>query len=554
VGGALCEADLQPIGAIQGPGDRSPFLERTATVAGIVTLVTGNGFYIESLTPDDDPATSEGLFLAESRRERQPRPGAPVRARGRVAELGERRDTQTALVDLEAVAVCDDGSGTKRDLPATRTQLPLGSDRREALESMRITLDSRSLVSGVYRLRDGDFLVAADGPLAIPTEVARPGRDARQVRSRNRERLLPVRLAAEDRAVFAVGAELLSDEGVLGHDGFGQRLLLEAPARLAPRHRAEAPPREPGTPRIVSLNLLNYFNGDGRGGGFPAPRGARSLDEFEAQRARLRAAFELLQPDLLAVMELENDGFGADSAAEDLREDLERATGVSWRMVDPGMGRLGTDQIAVGLLFRPDRFEALGGPAVLDAAPFDLLSRTPLAQAFEHSASGRRFTVVVNHFKSKGSCPEQGRNQDQDDGQGCWNAARTAAARALAPWVHSLAKATDGRALILGDLNAYRLEDPVRELVDAGFRDLTGSAGPGHRYSYVYRGQSGTLDHALATPALAREVSLAQILNVNSPYPPGVTSNAFRDAPWLRSSDHDPVLVEFRFSQSATRD
>ena len=60
-----------------------------------------------------------------------------------------------------------------------------------------------------------------------------------------------------------------------------------------------------------------------------------------------------------------------------------------------------------------------------------VLRREPLAQAFKRG-DGPTFVVVANHFKSKGSCPEQGRDADQRDGQDCWNPARTLAARALA--------------------------------------------------------------------------------------------------------------------------
>ena len=99
--------------------------------------------------------------------------------------------------------------------------------------------------------------------------------------------------------------------------------------------------------------------------------------------------------------------------------------------------------------------------------------------------------------------------------------------------------------LLLGDLNAYRMEDPVRLLVDSGFADLTASVGPVLEYSYVYQGEAGTLDHALATPAMATVVRRAEILHVNAGWPPGM------DLPqdWLGSSDHEPLLVDLRFKR-----
>lgn len=542
---AECFAASDPIAAIQGRDFTSPALGQARTVQGVITHITDQGLYLESLSPDQDPGTSEGLFLQLDSVDGKLAPGQVIRAQGTVAELGERRDTITALSPASLLATC----GTQASLPRARIELPMRQAPREQYEGMRVSLANRSFVTDVYRLRDGVLRIAADGPLPAPTEVAWPGEDARRQQADNRDNSLYVQLAPGDLQAFGVGTELLSDLGVLGHDGRGPSLLLEGPANL----NIPAPPPLGGPQstdlRVVSLNLHNYFNGDGKGGGFPTSRGAETPAQWAAQRERLRAALHYLQPDIVAVMELENDGFDSRSAAADFAADLGQATGVDWRVASPGTPRIGSDEITVGLFYRPSRVRASGRAEVLDAAPFDLLNRVPLSQLFEHPGSGTRFLVNVNHFKSKGGCPEQGRDRDQGDGQACWNAARLKAARALAPWVLQQAEAqAQGRLLVLGDLNAYRMEDPLRALLDAGLVDLTGAAGGPHQFSYVFAGQSGTLDHALASPALARLVFRAQIININSPYPPGMDLQPA----WLRSSDHDPVVVDLRFTHSAT--
>src|SRR5690554_7475723 len=58
--------------------------------------------------------------------------------------------------------------------------------------------------------------------------------------------------------------------------------------------------------RVMALNLQNFFNGNGRGNGFPTPRGAESLQQLEVQASRLRSAILQAKPDILAVSELEN--------------------------------------------------------------------------------------------------------------------------------------------------------------------------------------------------------------------------------------------------------
>jgi predicted extracellular nuclease len=207
--------------------------------------------------------------------------------------------------------------------------------------------------------------------------------------------------------------------------------------------------------------------------------------------------------------------------------------------------------ITVGLFYRPQALEAIGSPRVLDSPPFRRLSRQPLAQLFRDRRSGQTFLVAVNHLKSKGSCPEGGENPDRDQGQGCWSMARLAAVRAEVPWLDELAKEMNTRnILILGDMNAWRNEDPVREFTDLGFIDLVEQHSGLPQHSYLYWGQTGTLDYAFASASLAEYARSAMIWHINADWPAGLDL----PRPWLRASDHDPVIVDFDFSQAPTSD
>jgi predicted extracellular nuclease len=181
---------------------------------------------------------------------------------------------------------------------------------------------------------------------------------------------------------------------------------------------------------------------------------------------------------------------------------------------------------------------------MLTGPEFDRLSRVPVAQSFTDLGTGQSFVVAVNHLKSKGSCPDSGPDSDLRDGQACWNAARTRAARVMARWVRQLAdEQAGGHALILGDLNAYRMEDPITALLDAGFKDLNASDGLKTEFSLIWSGQAGTLDYAFASPELRVFVQRAEVLNFNSPW----DRSQDLPLPWLGASDHDPVLVDLRF-------
>jgi predicted extracellular nuclease len=543
---SLCQSETTPIIHIQGEDFRSPLTGSTASVRGVVTLRAGDGFYLESA----ESASQEGssaLFVDAAELARSVEPGQQWALQGTVAELGSERDTLTALSAVTGSDLCASG----RPLPLTPAALPLDARAREALEGMRLHFTQPLSISDVYLQYRGEVTVSAGAPLRVPTEVEQPGSAARQLASQNRAQSLAADLPETGQSALPVGTQLSDVVGVLGHDGRQGKLLLQS---LAIRERQPAPelaPGQPGRLRVVSANLLNFFNGDGRGGGFPTERGAETPAAFAAQSARLRAAIEQMRPDLLAVQELENDGFGTYSAAAELQDLLDSSRTGKWSAVDPETGRIGEDVITVGLFYRRESLETVGRAAVLDGPAFRRLSRQPLAQLFRHRASGQTFMLVVNHLKSKGRCPDSGANADQDDGQGCWNAARVAAVEALSPWLRRQATAagTD-RILIMGDMNAWRLEDPIRRFRELGYADLVEQLSGLPQHSFLYWGALGTLDYAFASPALAAHAVAATNWHVNARWPQRMELQP----PWLRYSDHDPVVVDFDFSQPATSD
>jgi predicted extracellular nuclease len=104
-------------------------------------------------------------------------------------------------------------------------------------------------------------------------------------------------------------------------------------------------------------------------------------------------------------------------------------------------------------------------------------------------------------------------------------------------------------------MNAYRQEDPIRAIQNAGFIELmdpegASGNGTGPVYSFLYSGQAGTLDYAFASSALLESVQRAFIWHVNAVLP----ANMAMPQPWMRFSDHDPVVVDIRLRQSSTSD
>ncbi len=102
-------------------------------------------------------------------------------------------------------------------------------------------------------------------------------------------------------------------------------------------------------------------------------------------------------------------------------------------------GTIGGDAIKVGLVYRPAVVTPVGAYQTLDSTDdprfLDTKNRPSLAQTFQVNANGGRFTVVVNHLKSKGSdCNDVG-DPDLGDGQGNCNLTRAMAAQALVDWL-----------------------------------------------------------------------------------------------------------------------
>jgi hypothetical protein len=118
------------------------------------------------------------------------------------------------------------------------------------------------------------------------------------------------------------------------------------------------------------------------------------------------------------------------------------------------------------------------------------------------------------------------------------------------------AAADDADVLIVGDMNAYGMEDPIRVLDAAGYENqIERFVRPnGTPYSYVFGGASGYLDHALASTSLAAQVAGVTEWHNNADEPEAIDYNieATGQDPYLanpyRASDHDPVVVSLNLA------
>ena len=546
---AVASETTMAIGKVQGQGDRSAHEGQAVVVEGAVTgnFSSGLGGFFMQDTGDGDAKTSDAVFVVHAA-DALPmlRAGDRVRVRGVVVEdsADNRAGTVTTL-QPERIDVIGRGEIARQHLKAAPQDW-------ESLEGMWVQIDA-PLTLNSTDARFAETTASFDGRLWTPAEIAIPGSDAiKQVETENTRRRVVLDDASNRRDPERVwylptgsvrgGSVATGVQGIVDQRHGQYRLQLTEPLTVTTAARPDAP-EVGGTVKVAVFNLENMFNGDGAGGGFPTRRGAKSPAQLQAQTAKLVSTLHALDADIAALMELENDGYGPQSSLAQFVDAL-NADGGDWRFVDAGTGP-GEDEIRVGLIYRANKVTPQGKPAVLEGGPFGDRSRVPLAQAFKRG-DGPTLVVVANHFKSKGCSEATGTDMDTKDGQGCWNALRVDSAKRLDAWLQTDPTGHDSALkLIVGDLNAYAMEEPVRVLRDAGWVDAFSAAKVEQPYSYVYNGQSGRLDHALLSPALADKLKGAREWHSNADEPDGAGyADDNTPGPW-RSSDHDPMLLGF---------
>ena len=580
------------ISEIQGTG--------TAATAGTYTIegiVVGDfqganqlgGFYLqeEDTDADGNVLTSEAIFVISSTAVNV---GDKVRLTGTVVENSSTPSFNQAVITPTSVSVLATGqqalvTATVLDLPTT----VLGD--LERYEGMLVTIPETLTVTEVFNLgRFGEVSLSANGRLPNPTNIVDPNDSPASGTSstgtsnvtavtaqqdlNNRSRIIlddgsSASNLSDVPYVNTTDGDLTNDTlrigstiaGLTGVVGFGFN-NYRIQATQTPVFNYEARPTLPtvgGSLKVSTFNVLNYFNGDGLGGGFPTSRGADSAAEFSRQRAKIIAAIQSLNADVVGLVEIENDGDGANSAIADLVNGLNAAMGAgtyAFTSLANTTGSSGTDEIKVAFIYKPSAVTPVGNAVYFNDPAFTSLGRPPLAQTFSVIATGEKFTPIVNHFKSKSASGATVLDADQGDGQGAYNNTRKTQATALLNFVSQIQSASgDGDVMILGDLNAYNEEDPIDILRAAGFTKLTTATD-----SYVFDGQTGSLDHALVSASLVSQVTGAAKWNINSSEPiafdynnnvadSGEANTELRNdtslysATPFRSSDHDPVLV-----------
>ncbi|RJP47315.1 MAG: ExeM/NucH family extracellular endonuclease [Anaerolineaceae bacterium] len=606
----VCMMPYTPIYEIQGDGP-------AAAITGVVTtqgVVVGDnegpspalrGFYIQDATGDNDPGTSDGIFVFNGNNDNV-NVGDVVRVTGTASDYQD----QTQLSGVTSIASCGTGSVAPVDVT-----MPFPSSTYlEQFEGMLVRLPQTLYVTEHYQLgRFGQVVMSSGARLQQPTNVVLPGAPALALQAANNLNRIIIDDALNnqnpDPILFGRGGGQLTASNTLrggdtatgivgimtytwaGNSASGNAYrvrpinALGGYVNFEPTNpRPTSVPEVGGTLKIVGMNLLNYFNTFdglpdnvdnctfGVGGAAADCRGADTQSEFDRQWPKTVAAILAMNPDVIGVNEIENDGYGPDSAIAHLVDQLNAATApgtYAFIDVDANTGQLnalGTDAIKVGLIYKPASVTPVGQTAALntvefinggDSAP---RNRASLAQAFQQNANGQVFIVNVNHLKSKGSACDL---PDALDGQGNCNQVRVNAVTELMNWLASDPTGTgDPDILLIGDYNSYAMEDPITYIRNAGFTNLISSFLGPDAYSYVFDGQWGYLDHALGSVSIVSQISGVgdyhinadepSVLDYNTDFKTVNLQNILYAPDQFRVSDHDSVIIGLCQAPTAT--
>ncbi|MGH2538111.1 MAG: lamin tail domain-containing protein [Candidatus Promineifilaceae bacterium] len=532
------------IGAVQGPGLSSPYVNHIVQIEGIFTgrlaELSSSGteyhtLFVQELPgrEDGDSATSDGLAIFMGTKWPSFAPGDHLLISGQVTEF-------FGLTELAGDELSLTISARNQPLPsAVLLAPPAGPADLERFEGMRVALPPAVITGPTLASCSLTLQLGAAGGarayLRTGTEPSRLGLGLLNYSERNCQSF--PQLNAGDRLAGAAGP-------LTYH--FGRyKVVAQDPAALAveqsePSRPRAAPTPGPGQISLASFNLYNL--------GPPSFSGGLPL---AVKLAKLSAAIaDLLGcPDILGVQEVQSR-----DNLEQLAARLGPVCGFSYTVShrdspDPR----GSD---VALLTHADRIavQEVGlrqgcGPLDFGVNPYALcgpgehpiFDRPPLEAHLE--VGGRELIVLVNHFKSKRGGEAETAPQ------------RLAQADYLGQLAAELNQSRPEASLILmGDFNDYEAS-AVRErliaktpLVDAlqGVPDQL-------RYSYVFDGLPQLIDWILISPELAGQLAAAGVVHANADFAHALGGDVSQRNLPLRASDHDAPFALLNLEGVAAR-
>lgn len=517
---------------LQGSASTSSYVDQEVETEGVVTLTlfgSGqlNGFFIQDTLGDDNPLTSDAIFVYGKQ---DVKAGDYVKLTGTVGEYRERTQL-SGIKNLQVV---------KENVAIPFAKVRFEEDvqgKEEAWECMALEfLDTLHLLS-TRSLTYGSVILGTTRHRS-PTDYNLPKSEEYEAAvAYNRDNRINLNYGGTGRPS---STPFLDKDGTCRTGNFltGFRCVLDQVDREYQIYAQGGEPDFKGNPRtaapkeedlgdydtkICGFNLEYFMNGD------------------ELQRTRIAKAIRAIDADIYGFVEV---GGGA-GPVQALVEELDKQRGAGTYDFVHWNGYLAADAAYTcnHIVYDSTRWEPYRDNYMIS-------SPTPvnrkLIQAFRNKETGFVFVFSINHFKAK-SGTGTGADADQGDGQGIYNATRTREANAVLNRLDLLRYyyGTEN-ILVMGDLNAMYREDPIRVFTDAGYENQTNRFHE-DEYSYCFDDYVQYLDYSLASPDMREFVTGATVWHINSDEPSffDYDRDATRQDGPYRCSDHEPVMVGF---------
>ena len=535
------------INDIQGAGHTSAYAGQNVNTAGIVTFLTTTGFYLQ--TPDGqvdaNAATSEAIFVFTGTAPTVAI-GDAVNVSGIVSEFAPNASSLTVTqITAPVVTVTSSGNalptavliGTGGLLPPTGVidndgltsfdPTTDGIDFYEALEGMRITIDTPTVVASTNSF--GETYVVASGG-AGATGMALNGTGITISSGDANPERIQIDTINPVTTPYGSGDRLASVTGVMGYSFNEYEVLTSSDAAVTtPGTLARETTSLTGDADHLTVAIYNVEN----------------LDPSDNRYTILAndIIYNLGAPDILALQEIQDDngaGTGTVSAFQNLTNlvnalnALDATANYVFAQIDPsGENTTGGEpngNIRNAFVYDANRVSLLSGSLALISDPAYANSRSPLVGTFVFN--GNELTLINVHQTSRGgSDPDFGANQPPaiagDD-------RRTDQATAVVNYINSqLATDPDGRYAVMGDFNGFYWETALQNLennVTGGLVNLAVELlDPSERYTYQFLGNLQQLDHLLTSPGLLTGAQY-DLVHINAQFA-------------TRASDHDPHVA-----------
>ncbi|MYR88914.1 endonuclease/exonuclease/phosphatase [Streptomyces sp. SID685] len=575
-------ADAVRIHDIQGTTRLSPYAGQKVTdVPGIVTATrtygSSKGFWFQDTTPDDNPATSEGIFVYTSSAPKVA-VGDSVTVTGTVSEYvpggvasGEQSVTEITKPTITTVStgnavpapvVIDAKSVPSRYTPQGDTANG-GSINNLPLQPEKYALDYYESLEGMnVQVKDAHVVTATDRYAELWVTVkphehhdSRGGTVYGSYDSQNTGRLQIQSLGATaDFPKANVGDTLTgTTTGPLDFNQYGGYTLVAGQIGTLKSGGLQRETTEKQTGKQLAVATYNVENLD------PSDK------TFDQHAAAI--VHNLQSPDIVSLEEIQDNNGATDDGTVDasvtvnkLIDAIVAAGGpkYDWRSIDPVNDKDGGEpggNIRQVFLFNPERVSfvdraggdsttAVGvvkehGKAQLTASPGRIDptsaawedSRKPLVGQFVFQ--GKTVFVIANHLISKGG--DQSLTAQYQPVTRSSETQRHAQAQEINAFVKDLLKVQkNANVLALGDMNDFEFSGTAKILEgDGELWSAIKSLPRSERYTYDYEGNSQVLDQILISPAVRRDSFQYDSVHINS---------EFND----QISDHDPQVLRFR--------